>query len=89
MRALLPSGKLPTTRVRRRISRLSRSIMLLVRILLRCPSGNSGSRYVVVSPTPPAQAVGRGLQPPAFHLRGDLFGLGEGRLPGFHGEHGP
>lgn len=38
---------------------------------------------------PPAQAVGRGLQPPAFHLRGDLFGLGEGRLPGFHGEHGP
>ena len=34
--ALLPSGKLPTTRVRRRISRFSRSIMLFVRILLRC-----------------------------------------------------
>lgn len=33
--ALLPSGKLPTTRVRRRISLFSRSIMLFVRILLR------------------------------------------------------
>ena len=30
IRAELPSGKLPTTRVRRRISRLSRSMTLLV-----------------------------------------------------------
>ena len=30
MSALFPSGKLPTTRVRRRISRLSRSIILFV-----------------------------------------------------------
>lgn len=42
--ALLPSGKLPTTRVRRRISRFSRSIKLFVRILLRCSVGNSGKR---------------------------------------------
>ena len=32
MRAELPSGKLPTTRVRRRISRLSRSMTLLERV---------------------------------------------------------
>ena len=68
MSALFPSGKPPTTRVRRRISRLSRSIILFVRILLRRPSGNSGSRYVVVSPIPLPQAVGRGLQPSAFGL---------------------
>jgi hypothetical protein len=34
MRAEFPSGNAPTNRVRRRISRLSRSIMLLVRILI-------------------------------------------------------
>ena len=36
IRAELPSGKVPTTRVRRRISRLSRSITLLVRIRVQC-----------------------------------------------------
>jgi len=37
--ALRPSGKLPTTRVRRRISRFSRSIMLFVRMRRRCSRG--------------------------------------------------
>ena len=41
MRAELPSGKLPTTRVRRRISRFSRSITLLVRIRVQCSLGKS------------------------------------------------
>ena len=35
-----------------------------------------------------AQAVRGGLEPPGFHLRGDLFGLGQGGFPGFHGEYG-
>lgn len=35
-----PSGKVPTTRVRLRISRLSRSIALLAMILRRCSRGN-------------------------------------------------
>ena len=35
MSALFPSGKLPTTRVRRLVSRSGRSIMLLVRMRLR------------------------------------------------------
>lgn len=52
MSAPLPSGKLSTTRVRRPISRLSRSIMLFVRMRLRRPSGNPGSRQVVVPPIP-------------------------------------
>ena len=29
-----------------------------------------------------AQAVRGGLEPPGFHLRGDLFGLGQGGFPG-------
>ena len=41
MRAELPSGKLPTTRVRRRISRLSRSMTLLVRMRVQCSPGKS------------------------------------------------
>ena len=41
MRAELPSGKLPTTRVRRRISRLSRSMTLLVRMRVQCSLGKS------------------------------------------------
>ena len=36
IRAELPSGKVPTTRVRRRISRFSRSITLLVRMRVQC-----------------------------------------------------
>ena len=36
IRAELPSGKVPTTRVLRRISRFSRSITLLVRIRVQC-----------------------------------------------------
>ena len=36
MRAELPSGKLPTTRVWRRISRLSLSMTLLVRMRIQC-----------------------------------------------------
>lgn len=39
MSALLPSGKVPTTRVRRRISRFSRSMALLVRMRLQCRAG--------------------------------------------------
>ena len=39
MSALLPSGKLPTTLVRRRTSLLRRSIMLFVRIRRRCSGG--------------------------------------------------
>ena len=41
MRAELPSGKLPTTRVRRRISRFSRSMTLLVRMRVQCSLGKS------------------------------------------------
>ena len=41
MRAELPSGKLPTTRVRRRISRFSRSMTLLVWIRVQCSLGKS------------------------------------------------
>ena len=44
MSALLPSGKLPTTLVRRRISLLRRSIMLFVRIRRRCSGGYPSSR---------------------------------------------
>ena len=50
MRAELPSGKVPTTRVRRRISRLSRSMTLLVRMPVQCSNGNS--QWVSVSSTP-------------------------------------
>ena len=39
--AELPSGNVPTTRVRRRISRLSRSITLLVRMRVQCSLGKS------------------------------------------------
>ena len=41
IRAELPSGKLPTTRVRRRISRFSLSITLLVRMRVQCSLGKS------------------------------------------------
>gem|GEM_PF-3544889 len=39
MSALLPSGNVPTTRVRRRISRFSRSMALLVRMRRQCRMG--------------------------------------------------
>jgi hypothetical protein len=51
--ALLPSGKLPATRVLPRISRFSRSIMVLVRMRRRRPAGWLSSGYVVVSLMPP------------------------------------
>ena len=38
---IAPSGKLPTTRVRRRISRFSRSMTLLVRMRVQCSPGKS------------------------------------------------
>ena len=41
MSAELPSGKQPATRVRLRISLFSRSITLLVRILVQCSEGKS------------------------------------------------
>ena len=41
IRAELPSGNVPTTRVRRRISRFSRSITLLVRMRVQCSLGKS------------------------------------------------
>ena len=41
IRAELPSGNAPTTRVRRRISRFSRSITLLVRMRVQCSLGKS------------------------------------------------
>ena len=41
MRADLPSGKAPTTRVRLRISRFRRSIALLVRIRRQCSRGKA------------------------------------------------
>ena len=47
MRADLPSGKVPTTRVRLRISRFSRSMALLVLTLRQCSRGNLA--YVSVS----------------------------------------
>lgn len=50
MSALLPSGKVPTTRVRLQISRLSRSMALLVLILRQCSRGNLV--YVSVSAQP-------------------------------------
>ena len=89
MSAPFPSGKLSTTRVRRPISRLSRSIMSFVRMRLRRPSGNPGSRQVVGPADPLPQAVGGGLQPPGLHLRGDGPGLVQRGFPGLHGEHGP
>lgn len=71
MSALFPSGKLPTTRVRRLISRLGRSIMSFVRMRLRCPAGNFiqqvGGRLLDVL----AQAVGGRLQPPGLHIGRD------------------
>ena len=41
IRAELPSGNVPTTRVLRRISRFSRSITLLVRMRVQCSLGKS------------------------------------------------
>ena len=41
IRTELPSGKVPTTRVRLRISRLRRSMTLFVRIRVQCPEGKS------------------------------------------------
>lgn len=88
MSALFPFGKLPTTRVRRLISRLSRSIMLFVRMRLRCPAGNFiqqvGSRLLDVL----AQAVGGRLQPPGLHIGHDGVRLVQRGFPGLHGEHG-
>lgn len=87
MSALLPSGKPPATRVRRLISRLGRSIMLFVRMRLRCPSGILGQQTGRRLPDSLPQAVRRGLQPPAFHLPGDRLGLGQRGFPAFHGEY--
>ena len=50
IKAELPSGKLPTTRVRQRISRFSRSITLLVRMRVQCSLGKS--QQVSVAPIP-------------------------------------
>ena len=50
MRAEFPSGNVPTTRVRLRISRFSRSMALFVRILLQWAAGNLV--YVRVSAQP-------------------------------------
>ena len=61
IRAELPSGKLPTTRVRRRISRFSLSMTLLVRIRLQCSLGKS--------------AVGQSLLNAIFYLLCGLFQL--------------
>lgn len=47
--AEFPSGNVPTTRVRRRISRFSRSMTLLLRILRQCSRGNA--MYSSVSST--------------------------------------
>ena len=88
MSALFPSGKSPATRVRRLISRLGRSIMLFVRMRLRCPAGYSGKQVGRRLPDALPEAVGRRLELPGFHLRGDRLGLGEVGFPGFHGEHG-
>ena len=41
IKAEFPSGNVPTTRVRRRISRFSRSITLLVRMCVQCSLGKS------------------------------------------------
>ena len=41
IRAEFPSGNVPNTRVRRRISRFSRSITLLVRMRVQCSLGKS------------------------------------------------
>ena len=41
--AEFPSGKQPTTRVRRRISRFSRSMTLFVRTRVQCSDGKSQS----------------------------------------------
>lgn len=88
MSAPFPSGKLSTTRVRRPISRLSRSIMSFVRMRLRRPSGNPGR--VGRGPADPLpQAVGGGRQPPGLHLRGDGPGLVQRGFPGLHGRTRP
>ena len=41
IRAELPLGNVPTTRILRRISRFSRSITLLVRMRVQCSLGKS------------------------------------------------
>ena len=51
MRADLPSGKAPTTRVRLRISRPSRSMALLVRMRRQCSRGNLVYVRVSVKPS--------------------------------------
>lgn len=78
--ALLPSGKAPTTRVRRRISRFNRpnhvggadTPTMLDGIVVRQVRGGFVDAL--------AQALGGFPEFPLLHLGGDLFGLGQRRF---------
>ena len=78
--ALLPSGKAPTTRVRRRISRFNRpnhvggadTPTMLDGIVVRQVRGGFVNAL--------AQALGGFPEFPLLHLGGDLFGLGRRRF---------
>ena len=63
MGADLPSGKVPTTRVRLRISRLRRSMALLVRMRRQCSRGKRVQARVSAHPprTTPAAPLGLDL----------------------------
>ena len=56
----MESGKQPATRVRRRISRFSRSIMLFVRGLILWFDGGSPGRQAVVLPIPSRRRLAAG-----------------------------
>ena len=71
IRAELPSGKVPTTRVRLRISRFSRSMTLFVRIRVQCSEGKS--QYPRLYAAYPVGAL--------FHREGHrFFSIGRDRV---------
>ncbi len=85
--ALFPSGKPPTTRVRRLISRLGRFDHVVRADAPAVPVRELRQQVGrgLVDPLP--QAVRGGLQPPGLHLRGDGPGLVQRGFPGLHGEY--
>ena len=88
MSALLPSGKPPTTLVRRRISRSGRPNHVVRAdpppMLDGIVVEQVGRGLADAFP----EAGGGGLQPLGLHFGGDLFGLLQRGLSAFHGEHG-
>ena len=87
MRALSPSGKPPTTRAPPDLP-VGPFDHVVRADAPAAPRGIPGQQVGRRLPDALPETVGRRLEPPAFHLRGDRLGLGEGGFPGFHGEHG-